>query len=588
MEVVDLPGLYGFGSDSVAEKIARDYLINEKPDVVVDIVDSSNLMRNLYLTLLLLEMGVNVIVVLNMFDEATKSMKIDVGMLSELLGVPVVPTVARRGEGIDELKDAILKEAGKSRRSFVGYGGDVETLITKIEQELDNLNLPKTIPPRWVALKLLEGDEEIKEIVGDVRLRDMPNIRGDVILAQRRYEAIRSILRLCVEKKGERWKISDRIDKFILHKYLGYPIFLIILWGAFVFSYRASAPISDLIDSFFSTLSEYSSSYLSGAVGSFVSGAVISGLGSVLVFIPPIFFVFFVIAVLEDTGYMARVAFLMDRAMGVVGLSGKSFIPLVLGFGCNVPAIMATRTIESERERILTILINPLMSCSARLPVYVLIAGVFFRDHAGTVIFSMYLLGILLAMVLSVVFGRSVLKGAPSPFIIELPPYRIPSIKTVLMATWMRGKHFLKKAGTVIFGVVILAWYLSSYPTGTIEGSYLAQIGQFLSPLMEPLGFDWRITSALLMGFLAKEAVVGTLGVLYGTELSTALSTSIDPVSAYAFMVFTLLYVPCVAAMAVVRQETASWKWTAFVILYELLLAYTVALFIVLIGRLIF
>jgi len=408
--------------------------------------------------------------------------------------------------------------------------------------------------------------------------------------AEKRYEIIKNVLKECVTEKEKKLTLTDALDKVFLDKYLGIPIFLILMWGVFEFAFSASAPFSDLIDMFFSRLAELASENISGLLGSFIGDGIISGLGAVLVFVPPIFFLFFALSLLEDSGYIARAAFVMDKALNKVGLTGKSFVPMLLGFGCNIPAIMSTRTIENYEDRLLTILVNPLMSCSARLPVYVLIAGAFFPSNAGTVIFSMYLLGVVLAIILAKLFRIAFFKGKPSPFLLEFPQYHRPSLRNALTNMWNRGKWFLIKAGTIIFAIVVLVWMLSSFPTGELESSYLAGIGHAMQPLFKPLHFDWKICIALLTGFLAKEAVVGTLGVLYGLgeeaeeALQAILAQSFDPVTAYAIMAFTLIYIPCVATIGVIRSETASNKWTLFAVAYGIVLAYVIALIITLVG----
>ena len=412
----------------------------------------------------------------------------------------------------------------------------------------------------------------------------------EVAFAERRYALCEEIAREVVIQRGHGSRVTELLDRVLLSRVLGIPIFLGIMWLVFQFSFRASEPFMGWIEQGFSALGEWLSQAIPNPWwASFLSDGIIGGLGFILTFVPPIFFLFLALAFLEDSGYMARVAFLWDRLMTRVGLSGKSVIPMLLGFGCNVPAIMAARTIEDERDRILTILVNPLIPCSARLPVFVLLAGAFFPRHAGTVVFSMYLLGILLAMGMAITLRRTVLRGRPAPLVMELPPYSLPTLKGLILHTWNRGKVFLKKAGTVLLLGAILIWALSAHPWGSAVGdSYLGRFGKLLAPAFRPLGFDWRATVALISGFMAKEIVVGTFGVLYGVEgeaaIGQALAGAMNPVSAFAFMAFVLIYVPCLATIGVIRAE-AGGKWAAFAVAYEIVLAYLVALLIVGVGK---
>jgi len=468
----------------------------------------------------------------------------------------------------------------------------------------------------------------------------------ELIMADKRYEVISRIVSKAVEKERTGYTVTDMLDRVFLNKWLGIPIFLILMWGVFQFTFEASAPLSDLIDMAFSLLggatsnlllNPFYAAYMENTLGGLISGlvpdealadiltrlavgslpnqilasfavdGVIGGLGAVLVFIPPIFFLFFAISLLEDSGYLARAAFVMDRAMTRIGLHGRSFIPMLLGFGCNVPAIMATRSIEDEADRKLTILVNPLMSCSARLPVYVLFAGAFFATASGSVIFSMYILGIALAVAMALLFRRVFFKSEPSAFIMELPTYKMPTVHGSIRHMWDRGYYFLRKAGTIIFTVVVLIWALSVFPWGApieypltlasglqipvmLYPSLIYQLGQMIQPLVAPLGFDWRAAVALVFGFLAKEVVVGTFGVLLSVQgeaaIATGLQTVFTPLTAFAFMAFTLIYVPCVATLAAIKAELGSWKWTAFTVAYLVILAYGVSLAIIAIGNL--
>jgi len=609
---IDLPGVYSLSAYSIDEKIARDFILTENPDVVVDIVDATNLERNLYLTLQLLELKANVVIALNFMDEVEKRrMDIDVKKLQEFLGIKVVPVVAREGKGIEELKRAILETArhGVIRKVEVGYGRDVERAILEIEGMLADerikcrhcpfakLCLGSDRERHWVSTRLLEGDDEANKVVDrEIALRAMELRRelekkyGDMAayFAKKRYELIGSIVRQCLKMEEMEETFSDRMDRVLLDKYLGIPIFFVIMWLAFKLTFDVAAPFTLLIEKLFDELGKWvAGSIPNETMASLIGEGIIGGVGSVLVFVPNIFLLFFILALLEDSGYMARAAFVMDRVMYRIGLHGKAFIPMLLGFGCNVPAIMATRTMEDERDRLLAIMINPLMSCSARLPVYVLFAGIFFAGKEAGVIMSMYLLGILLAVMMALLLRKFLFQGKPSPFIMEMPPYRLPTLRNIVSTTWNRGKMFIKKAGTIILLGVIIIWFLANFPDGGIEESFLAMIGKAMQPLFAPLGWSWRAVVALLAGVVGKEIVVGSLGALYGGNLSSALAADFTRVEAFAYMAFVLIYVPCIATIAAIWQETRSIKWPLFTITYEILLAYGVALAIVAIGGLI-
>ncbi|KUH34783.1 iron transporter FeoB [Thermococcus celericrescens] len=615
--VIDLPGVYALTAYSLDEKIARDFIVREKPDLVVDIIDASNLQRNLYLTLQLLEIGANVLVVLNKMDLAEeKGIKIDPKELERALGVPVVPMVASKGKGIEELKKAITESLGRKPKPlrYPNFEPYIERLVRVIR--LDK-RLSEEYNPRWLAIKLLEGDKDVKGVIEgsserDEIMRGLIDIKKDLqrkyedlelALADERYALITQTAERAIVAREERMTFSEMLDEVFTHKYLGIPIFIGIMWATFKFTFDVSAPFSDIINWFFGWLGDALGSHIANdALASLLRDGIIAGLGSVLVFLPPIAFLFLAFSWLEDSGYMARAAFVMDRVMHRFGLHGKSVIPMIMGFGCNVPAIMATRTLEDEKDRILTILVNPLMSCPARLPIYSVFAGAFFTGKEGAVITSMYLLGIGLALVIAWLFRKVIFKGEPSYFIMELPPYNRPNWRGILGAAWARTEKFLRKAGTVIFAGVVIVWLLSvTGPSGYLGSealengellakSWVAALGHALQPLFSPMGWDWKAAVALFFGFIAKEIVVGTLGVLYGVgEEETAVSHAIaasgafTPETAYAFMAFSLIYVPCVAALAAIKGE-AGWKWTLFALVYELILAYLVALAIVGIG----
>lgn len=419
------------------------------------------------------------------------------------------------------------------------------------------------------------------------------------ILAERRYQAIADILETAVTKSEGKWTYTDILDHVFLHRWLGIPIFLSLFWAVFAFTFSLAEPFMVMIEILFGWLGGVFGEGISNPhLASFVAGGIFDGLGSVLVFVPPIFMLFLALSILEDSGYLSRAAFVMDRLMYRLGLHGRSFIPMMMGFGCNIPAIMATRSIDGEKDRMITILVNPLISCGARLPVYVLIAGALFgAEHAGTVIFSIYLLGIALAIIMALIFRRTLFRGEPSPFVLELPAYSVPTAKAAIVHMWARGRLFLARAGTIIFGTVLVVWFLSAHPweaTGggeLIENSYIASLGHSLQPIFSPFGWDWMAAVALLFGLLAKEVVVGTYGILLGVE-EGALGDSLvslglfTPLTGFAFMAFVLIYVPCVATIGVIARETNSYRWAAFAMTYLVVLAFLVSGLIIGIGRL--
>ena len=608
--VVDLPGIYSLAAHSIDEQIARDFIMKEKPDKVVVIIDASNLERNLYLFIQLLELGANVILNLNMMDiVSNRGVVIDTKKLSHVFRISIVKTVASKGEGIEELKEAIINESKKTKEPFrIDYGDDIEMEISCLEKILSISGYPS----RWVAIRLLERDKEILQMVKkegekigsqilDIKKRLEKHLGYDLetALVEKRYAFLSGLIKESVGKKYdliERLDISDRIDRILVNRYLGIPIFLAMMWLLFQFVFTLGGPLSDGIKTLMGWLGQSASHGIENLGGSkwlssFISDGIIGGVGSVLVFLPSIMLLFLAIAILEASGYMARAAFVMDRFMHALGLHGKSFIPMLMGFGCNIPGIMATRTMESEKDRILTILVIPLMSCTARLPIYTLFAGAFFAENQGWVVFSLYLLGIILAIVVARIFKGSFFKGEVFPLIMELPPYRMPTAKGVLIHMWERGSLFLKKAGTIIFASVILIWLLASLPLGVqyaSKESFIGQIGSLFAPLLKPAGFGfWQAGVALLFGILAKEVVVGTFGTLYGVEeagLTNVIQEVFNPLSAYAFMVMSLIYIPCIAAIATIRRET-NWKWAFLAVGYSLLLGWLLAVGIYQAGK---
>jgi ferrous iron transport protein B len=608
LEVIDLPGTYSLGAYSEDEVVARDFLTTGDYDVVLNIINSANLDRNLYFTVQLLEMGVDLIAVLNMADEAEKKgIKIDKQKLGQLLGTPVVETVASKGRGIDNLFAKTVQHRDLSEAALkIDYGSEVEALISEVISMLKKFDFTGQINQRWAAVKLIEHDPEavkllerevgaskakkIKSLIAERELKAEDDF--DNIIIDRKYEFINKVIAESVQRPAEDQElenVSDKIDTIVTNKYLGIPIFMTVMWAIFKFTFTVGEPLIGYIETFFEAAGGWIGSLLLGAgasplITSFITDGIIGGVGSVLVFIPNIFLLFLAIGVLEDSGYMSRAAYVMDKVMSKLGLHGKSFIPMIVGFGCNVPGVMATRTLDSKRDRIISILINPLMSCSARLPVYVVFAGALFSNHASTVVFSLYALGIVMAVIMAGVFNKILFKGERSHFVMELPPYRFPTLKGVFIHMWEKVGAFLKKAGTIIFSVVVLIWVLANLPLGVEYASaesLIGQFGQLIAPIFEPLGFgSWQAASSLVFGILAKEVVVGTLGVVYAAGeggLRAALTANFSPLAAYSFLTMVLLYTPCIATLGAIKSETQSWKWPLITASYLFVLAWVVA-----------
>jgi ferrous iron transport protein B len=592
MKITDLPGTYGLEARSPDERIANEYLVSGEPDVVVQVVDATNLERNLYLTTQLLDMGGKLVLALNMADMADgRGDRLDMSRLIGWLGVPAVRTSAIHGTGLEDLLDTIIDAYQNDGvpRPVVDLGAEIEGKVAELQGCLDD----RKHLARWTALRLLGGVEDPSEVTADGSvtaclldaLNGVDKEEMELDIVDRRYAAISSKLKEIYSRGASRRSLSDAIDRVTTHKYLGIPIFLSLMWGMFQLTFVAAAPFATAIDSGFKWLASFVAENIQPEwQASLLGEGVIGGVGAVLVFLPNIMVMFLLIAILEASGYLARAAFIMDRVMSRLGLHGKSFIPMLLGFGCNVPAIMATRTIEDERSRIVTILSAPYISCSARLPVYLLLAGIFFPDNAGTVLFLLYLLGIGVAVLSALLFRRTILKGESSPFIMELPPYRMPRLKDVLLQMWERGSMYLRKAGTIILLGAIMVWSLASLPWGVeygSEASYAGALGHVLEPILAPLGFDWKIAVGLLFGFMAKEIMIAALGVLYGAEegagLEEAIADDLSASTAAGLMTFTLLYTPCIAALATIWKETRSVKWTAFSLAYSLAIAYIIS-----------
>lgn len=660
INIVDLPGTYSLTAYSLDEVVARNFIIDEKPDVVVDIIDSSNLERNLYLATQLMELGAPLVFAFNMADIAKSSgKKIDTKLLSELMGVSIVETIGHRNKGMNELLDAVVnvtEKKIKGKKVIVRYGEEIENEVEKIAAILAKEGaVTEKLNPRWLAIKLLEQDKEVIEAVkkstgenykkiekvveGSIWhikniLRDSP----ETIIADARYGFINGALRESYEEvEAGKVTISDKIDKVLTNRILGLPIFFGLMWLMFQFVFTVGAYPMDWIDMGFGKLGNLVSNAMpEGLLQSFIVDGLIGGVGGVLIFTPNIILLFICIAILEDSGYMARAAFVMDRIMHKIGLHGKSFIPMLIGFGCTIPAYMAARTLENKKDRLVTMHVNTFMSCGARLPIYILLAGAFFPAYAGNVIFSIYVIGIVMAILMAKLLRSTRFKGEAAPFVMELPPYRVPTFKGVMVHMWERTWLYLKKAGTIILAMAIIIWILftfpkigdnystdynaeivsleESYESGriteeeleegivVIEGkmadeemaySAAGRVGHFIEPVFKPLGFDWRMAVAAISGIAAKEIVVSTMGTLYSIaeadeeseSLRDTLANEYHPLIGYNFMLFSLLYFPCMAGIAVFRRE-AGRKEMWFQIGYTLLLAWVVSFVVFQIGRL--
>lgn len=643
LHFVDLPGTYSLTAYSLEEIVARDFILREKPDVVVDVVDASNLERNLYLASMFIELDVPVVLALNMMDLAeARGKKIDVALLSELLGLPVVPLVARKGRGLEELLETVVAAAdhGRPREVHINFGPELEQHIGELAAEIEKTGVTcdptcdlahpeKGLPARWIAIALLENDSQFRErvletgepgehvvAVADQARRHLEEIIGDdaeIAIADRRYGFVSGACREAViTTQQERIDWSARVDSVLTNRLLGLPVFFAFMWIMFEGVFRLGNPLMNLLDLLFSKLNWLVKGYLPpGELQSLLADGVIGGVGGVLVFLPNILLLFVAISIFEDSGYMSRAAFVVDRIMHHVGLHGKSFISMLIGFGCSVPAVLATRTLENPRERLITILIVPLMSCGARLPVYILLAGAFFApETAGKMIFLIYVLGVFLALGMARLFSRYLLPGPPTPFVMELPPYRLPTLKGTLIHMWERGWLYVKKAGTTILAMSIVMWFLLSHPIlppnpaltpaqqgeAQLSRSYAGYIGRAIEPVMRPLGFDYKITMGLVAGFAAKEIIVSTFGTVYSLEEADASSGQLrealrqdpvfSPLVAFTLMVFVLIYIPCVSTVAAIYRETCSWKWTGFAVAYTCLLAWIVSFVVYQGGRL--
>jgi len=664
--IVDLPGTYSLKSYSPEEIYVRNYIFDNKPDIVVNIVDASNLERNLYLTTQLIDMGIQMVIALNMYDELEKrGDTLDHISLGKLLGVPVIPTVSSRGKGIKELFDSIIAVYENRdplvRHIHINYGPEIENSITAIQTRIkveENRSFTNIISARYLAIELLDNDKEYSENITrcvnsneiiDVAKKEYLKLEKlysdplETVITDLRYGFISGALRETLKiNTKERLSKTRIIDKYLTNRYLGFPVFMIFMWITFFATFRLGGYPKYWLEQGLVQLSGIISSLLpEGIVRDFLTDGIIGGVGGVLVFLPNIIILFLFISFMEDTGYMARAVFIMDKVMHKIGLHGKSFIPLFMGFGCNVPAIMATRIIESRRDRMITMLITPFMSCSARLPVYILFISAFFASNQGTVLFLLYALGALFA-VLSALFLRKVFfRKEEIPFVMELPPYRIPTFRSIIKHVIFRTGLYLRKIGGVILIASVIVWILSSFPRTVIlskdygaakndieklqvsfiekeqvvkklvleenterqSKSYMGMIGNAIEPVMRPLGFDWRLSIAVISGIAAKEVVVSTLGVLFQVDnedvpaslvekIQTQKNSSgkplFNPVMAFSFMLFILIYFPCIGVVAAIRRESGSWKWAAFIVVYTTGMAWLLSFTFYQIGSLLF
>lgn len=610
--LVDLPGTYSLSALSLDESIARDYIINENPDVILNLVDASSLERNLYLTLQLLELGKPVVVALNMMDvAASKGLSIDIEALSSKLGIPIVPIIAAKNVGTTELLDALTATSSLTPSSFkVTYDKQIEASITQVLHLLDGYSIKA--PTRWVALKLIEGDEkaldllptDLKETLSQLASSEAIEVVRETI-TDNKYECVSSLVSDCIQSTSDsKTSLTHRIDAIVTHRIWGLPIFGLIMFGVFFFTFNlVGTPLTELFDAFFGEIIDLCNAGLSQLdvapwLQALIIDGALNGVFGVLTFLPNIACLFIALTILEDTGYMARVAFIMDEFMKRLGLNGKSIIPMLLGFGCNVPAIMGTRTIENENDRMTSILINPFFSCSARLPIYTLFASAFFPGKEAAVIFSLYILGIIVGLVVAFIFKRTLFKSDGMPFIMELPTYHMPSIKHVTTQVWEKVRGFLIKAGTTIFVASVFLWFILNFnlsgPTDMAD-SLGAQIGLWIAPFFAPLGFgNWQAALSLIAGVVGKEIVVSNMTIVYGVAASSspavfheALTYAFTPLSAYCFLVFTLLYIPCVGTLGAIKRETNSIRWVLFAVVYQVLIAWSVSFIIHSIGSLI-
>ena len=631
--LVDLPGTYSLSAYSPEELYVRKNLLDAMPDVVVNVVDASNIERNLYLTTQLIDMNLRVVMALNMYDELQhKGDKLDTRQLGYLLGMPVCPTVSRDGQGIPELFDTVLKIYEQSdpqlaRHIHINHGAELEKSIKRLQTLLfGNKDLRSQYSTRYLAIKYLERDKDVERILADIpelkalqqaraeeetRIRELLDTSAESAIVDAKYAFIQGALAETYEKYQEdrpRRTLTDKIDAVVTNQWAAFPIFVLLLWFIFWATFTIGQYPMDWIDALVAWIGEKVGALMAdGWVKDLVVDGVIAGVGSVLVFLPNIMILYFFISIMEDSGYMARAAFIVDKLMHRIGLHGKSFIPMVMGFGCNVPAIMATRSIESRKSRLVTIAIIPFMSCAGRLPIFVLFAGAFFPSSPATALLGIYLLGIVLAILSALILSKFV-KDDDLPFVMELPPYRVPTAKATWRHTWEKGKQYLEKMATTILLFSVAIWFLGYFPRHEEattayqqEHSYIGMLGKAIEPMNEPLGFNWKMDVGLLAGVGAKELVISTMGVMYAqdgeeyeglgseedTRLQAALKSTVPTAAALAFMVFVLLYFPCIATFVAIKNETGKWRWAILLCAYTILVAWVCAFAAYRIGLLI-
>ncbi len=628
LQIVDLPGTYSLTAYSREELVARNYIIENQPDVIVDILDASNLERNLYLAVQFMELAVPLILVFNQSDIAQKrGITFDIQKLSALLNTPIVLSVGNKNIGTDDLVDTILNRTSYARERFnISYGKDIDSEIAAVQSILESRCSLEFVrnKSKWFAIKLIEDDEEAVKLIqvdrnssgeilktvacARIKIKNIYGSDPEVIIAERRYGFISGACQKCIRYSPEqRHNVSDKIDHVVISKVFGLPLFLVMMYTVFFLTFKAGAPFIHWLDTFFNWLAyTVSSCWPEGSdsiLKSLLADGIIGGVGGVITFLPTILLLFMAISILEDTGYMARAAFIMDRIMNKIGLHGKSFIPLLTGFGCSVPGILATRTLEHEHDRLTTMLVLPLISCGARLPIYALIIPAFFPlQWQAPVLWIIYLIGILLAVICAKLLRATLFKGEQAPFVLELPPYRVPTVKGVLIHMWEKGYLYIKKAGTLILAMSIILWAFSTFPhppddmkeglskheIHQLEMSYsvAGRFGKIVEPLLRPLGFDWRIGTALIGALAAKEVFVAQLGIIFAVSeeeddsetLRSKLRKSFSSLSAFCIMIFTLISAPCIATFAATRKESNSWRWAFFQFFGLTGLAYIVTL----------
>ena len=667
-KITDLPGTYSISEYSPEELYVRAHLTDNMPDIVVNVIDASNIERNMFLTTQLIDMNIKVVIALNMYDELEKrSVQFNYDALGKMLGIPIVPTVASRGKGIDELFDKLIEvyedRDPSVRHIHINYGSDIETAIKAIQKEIRfNCEITDRLSSRYLSIKLLENDQTTKnelkrynnfEKIKEVTLRSIEKLekayleKSETIITDAKYGFIDGALKetYFIDKKDKRVKKKE-FDDILTHKFWGFPIFFILMGLMFQATFTLGSYPMGWIDSGVHLLGRFlENSIPPGALRDLLVDGIIGGVGGVIVFLPNILILFFFSSLMEDTGYMARAAFIMDKLMHKIGLHGKSFIPLIMGFGCNVPAVMATRTLENKKDRILTMIITPFMSCSARLTVYVLLISAFFPKNQGLVLFSIYIIGILLAIIVALILKKVVFSKEEVPFVMELPPYRIPTLKSTLVHVWMKGVQYLRKMGSVILLASILIWALVYFPRdvkystdyaaqGKIinsntnltknektqlthqlevkktaehqEKSYIGKLGHAIEPIIAPLGYDWKMGVSIITGLAAKEVIVSTMGILYQADNDPTVSGKslkdkiieqkytvgphkgqnvYSPLVAYGFMLFILIYFPCIAVITAIKKE-ANWRWAAFTLTYTTLVAWLIAFAVYQIGNL--